>query len=203
MIFILLVFIVMATLTILALIKRDKEGATLSAIGCVAFTAVMGAIILLVSTGLEHENFYVDSKLFDNPVYTQSLEALPFDTTASNTLNITAPNTVYVLRGKNSFNNTIYRYCVETENGLDERALEKPIGGDVYIDYIGANEQPYLECQSKIEKEILIKKPSFWFNFFGWIDYKDYSVGDVYDTTDESCCEIYVFHVPEGSLVRE
>lgn len=190
MIFILPVFIVMATLTILALIKRDKDGATLSAVGTILFFGITLLVVWVASVALEGEDFYVDRRLFNNPVQTQNLEALPFDTTAS--------NKVYVSRSSG-----FYFYCVETENGYDERALDKPICGDVYFDYIGANEQPYLECQSKVEKEVLIKKPSFWFNFFGWIDYKDYSVGNVYDVTDESCCEIYVFHVPEGSLIEE
>lgn len=192
MIFVLLIIIFVLALAIVLL--KNNEGGSALMCGICGLMVVGMVLLYLHIYACENKSDYHDSKYYDNPAYTQNLEALPFKSNAS--------TPVYVSKEKDSWNNDIYKYCVKTENGIDERRIEASVGRGVYIEYIDADEQPYLKIKTKSQEEVLAKKPSFWLNFFGWLEYKDVSIGDVVD--DASTCEAnYTFYVPQGSTVEE
>ena len=163
--------------------------------GFLFYPLMSGMLLLFVIGGLwfygeTHADDYLASKYDANPVVTQAIEELPFET------HNTAAN-VYIVKGQDSQNNPRYHYCVKTEDGYQEKFAD---GLDVSFEYIPAGEQPHLKYYSDTRYEVLSKKPSFWLNIFGWLEYKDYENGDTYDTWGAGYNGKYVFYVPKGTM---
>ena len=189
MLFVLIIFIVGIIFVVTNLIhgnKADAKGCALGFLGLIVVAAINLSVFGLAS------DEYTELKSSDNPVETQTIEAMPYNKNLS--------EDIYVVRNHNTQGNSSYEYCVETEDGLNTNSFSHPIIGDVYINYIDNDEDARLEHQSTSQQRVLTKKPSFWFNFFAWCRYHDYSIGDVVEVTDSSFYETYVFYVPEGSL---
>ena len=170
------------------------EGSAMAIFSALCGFIFVGIILVgLQSYAWEHKIDYLDLKYYDNPTQTKNLESLPFK--------YANEAEVYVSRGKDSNGHWLYTSSLKTENGFDEKIIDTSWGADVYINYINDNDQPYLEIQKATRKGVLIKKPSFWLNFFGWLEYKDVSIGEVVESYDISIRkEIYTFYVPQGSL---
>lgn len=151
---------------------------------------LLGVLIGLSMYGDAHSENYLTNRSETNPIQTHTIEALPFETATD------AINNVYVVKDKDAQNNSRYYYCIKTEDGYKEKFVSSLA---VSFEYIDAGEQPHLKYYSDTRHRVLVKKPSFWFNFFGWLEYKDFEIGDTYDTWGETNAK-YVFCVPKGSL---
>ncbi len=191
MLFVILFVILALICIILELISGDKKWAALVAGGSLVIVAfIFGGLYMFHMEG--DKDAYTDLQYGDNPTEYQELEPLPFSTTSS--------DVVYVSKEKNSSGNFVYSVCVETEEGYKEKCITAPVFGDVYVKYINVGEQPYFEYQSTYQVRVLKRYPSFWFNFFGWLEYKDIPIGEVCETVTGNFTGNYVLYVPEGSL---
>lgn len=188
-----LITVIFALILIVCFIKDgEPENALLSGL---AGLVIVGLIFMgLDMYAREYKSDYLESKIYDNPTQIQTLEALPFNSDTS--------TDVYVIKGKDTWNNSIYNYCIKTEQGLDEQTIGASVDSCVYIDDIDANEKPHLKIETKSKERILVKKPSFWLNFWGWLEYKDVSIGDIVEEA-EICEANYTFCVPKGTSIEE
>ena len=189
MLYFLIVLICGIIMAVSLLIKKEPDGAIVC--GVCTLIALAAVFMCLNIYTDQNESDYIKYRYDENPVTIQNLEPLPFENPSS--------DAIYLVREEDTFGNFNYTYCIKTELGYEEKTVKRSLFGDVYINYIVENEQPRFECQSDSQKEILAKKPSFWFNFIGWLQYKDVSIGEVIDVNGAHDIN-YIFYVPEGSL---
>lgn len=90
-----------------------------------------------------------------------------------------------------------YVYYTETLRGYKQ---EKVRADSVYVKYLSDNETPHIEHFSKVNQEILTKKPNTpWLSFTFYLEYKNTDIGEAVSegTPKHSHTIIYI---PEGSI---
>lgn len=90
-----------------------------------------------------------------------------------------------------------YVYYTETPRGYKQ---EKVRADSVYIKYISDNEYPHIEYFSKVNQEILTKKPNnAWFSIVFYLGYKNIDVGCVISEGSPQYSHTIIY-IPEGSI---
>lgn len=90
-----------------------------------------------------------------------------------------------------------YVYYTETSRGYKQ---EKVRADSIYVKYLSNNETPHIERFSKVNQEILTKKPnSPWLSLLFFLEYKNVDIGEVVSEGKPKHSHSTIY-IPEGSI---